>query len=221
MVPVQTVWPLPPEEPRVRFVVAAARQRRRRGNAGRRTVDVAEERAPRKGADGVGAAGAGHVRQAVRRRDRRLRPRDRGRPRDGRRRRDGPAAPHVRDNRRDVEAGALPRRRSRWRWTRPTTSTSATRASRACWCSGPTSRSGRRSARSGELESPTGLAVDDDRHRLYVVDARTHAVLVFDLASAETAREDRRARHRARAQFNYPTGGRRRRPTAGSTSPTR
>ncbi len=56
----------------------------------------------------------------------------------------------------------------------------------------------------GELESPTGLAIDDSRHRLYVVDARRHTVAVFDLASGRLA-EKIGGRGMGPRQFNFPT----------------
>jgi DNA-binding beta-propeller fold protein YncE len=57
----------------------------------------------------------------------------------------------------------------------------------------------------GELESPTGLAVDDARHRLYVVDARRHSVLVFELASGRLT-DWMGGRGVGPLQFNFPTG---------------
>jgi sugar lactone lactonase YvrE len=56
----------------------------------------------------------------------------------------------------------------------------------------------------GELESPTGLAVDDARHRLYVVDSRRHSVRVFDLASGRLL-DTFGGRGNGPRQFNYPT----------------
>jgi DNA-binding beta-propeller fold protein YncE len=56
----------------------------------------------------------------------------------------------------------------------------------------------------GELESPTGLAIDDARHRLYVVDARRHSMAVFDLASGRLL-ETVGGRGSGPRQFNFPT----------------
>jgi DNA-binding beta-propeller fold protein YncE len=56
----------------------------------------------------------------------------------------------------------------------------------------------------GEMESPTGLAIDDARHRLYVVDARRHSMTVFDLASGRLL-ETVGGRGAGPRQFNFPT----------------
>jgi DNA-binding beta-propeller fold protein YncE len=57
----------------------------------------------------------------------------------------------------------------------------------------------------GEIEAPSGLAVDDARHRLYVVDARRHRLAVFDLATGRFL-EAVGQRGGGPRQFNYPTG---------------
>ncbi len=56
----------------------------------------------------------------------------------------------------------------------------------------------------GELAAPTGLAVDDARHRLYVVDARRHSVVVFELPSGRHL-ETVGGRGAGPRQFNFPT----------------
>jgi DNA-binding beta-propeller fold protein YncE len=55
----------------------------------------------------------------------------------------------------------------------------------------------------GTLKQPVGLAVDDERKRLYVVDAHKHHVVVFDLETGETIRTIGR-RGRGEGSFNYP-----------------
>ena len=56
----------------------------------------------------------------------------------------------------------------------------------------------------GELTSPTGLAIDDARHRLYVVDARRHSLVVFDLATGRLV-ERVGERGIGPREFNFPT----------------
>jgi sugar lactone lactonase YvrE len=56
-----------------------------------------------------------------------------------------------------------------------------------------------------ELVAPSGLAVDDARGRLYVVDARRHVLLVYELASGRLARTIGR-RGSGPGEFNFPTG---------------
>ena len=55
-----------------------------------------------------------------------------------------------------------------------------------------------------EFESPTAVAVDGARNRLYVVDTKKHAVLVFD---AETGKFIRQIGQRGpnKGEFNFPT----------------
>ncbi|HEY3381069.1 MAG TPA: 6-bladed beta-propeller [Vicinamibacterales bacterium] len=56
-----------------------------------------------------------------------------------------------------------------------------------------------------ELVAPSGLAVDDTRGRLYVVDSRRHALLVFELSSGRLLRTVGR-RGTGLGEFNFPTG---------------
>lgn len=57
----------------------------------------------------------------------------------------------------------------------------------------------------GELKAPSGLAVDEGRRRLYVVDSRQHLLVAFDL---DTGKVQARvgSRGAAEGQFNFPTG---------------
>lgn len=58
---------------------------------------------------------------------------------------------------------------------------------------------------SGELKAPSGLAVDEERRRLYVVDSREHLLLALDLDSGKVqARVGKRGT--GDGQFNFPTG---------------
>ncbi|MGE5360334.1 MAG: SMP-30/gluconolactonase/LRE family protein [Bacteroidales bacterium] len=56
-----------------------------------------------------------------------------------------------------------------------------------------------------EMEAPSGVAVDDARQRLYVADSKKHALLVYNLATGKLqARIGKRGAEDA--QFNFPTG---------------
>ena len=59
--------------------------------------------------------------------------------------------------------------------------------------------------RQGELVAPSGLAVDDARGRLYVVDSRRHVLLVYDLATGRLLRTVGK-RGAGPGEFNFPTG---------------
>ena len=55
-----------------------------------------------------------------------------------------------------------------------------------------------------EFEAPSGLAIDDSRRRLYVVDARKHVLLVYGLADGKLqARAGKRGTDEG--EFNFPT----------------
>lgn len=56
----------------------------------------------------------------------------------------------------------------------------------------------------GEFESPTGVAVDDARHRVYVADSKKHCVLVLDDQSGKVIHQigERGTEH---GNFNFPT----------------
>jgi DNA-binding beta-propeller fold protein YncE len=55
-----------------------------------------------------------------------------------------------------------------------------------------------------EMQNPTGVAVDDARHRLYVVDSRQHTVLVYDSESGKfLAKFGQRGTDKG--YFNFPT----------------
>jgi DNA-binding beta-propeller fold protein YncE len=57
----------------------------------------------------------------------------------------------------------------------------------------------------GEMEAPSGLAVDDGRQRLYAVDSRRHVLLVYDLGTGKMqGRVGRRGD--GAGEFNFPTG---------------
>ena len=57
----------------------------------------------------------------------------------------------------------------------------------------------------GELKAPSGLAVDEARRRLYVVDSRLHQMLVYHIDTGRlTARVGQRGV--GNAEFNFPTG---------------
>jgi DNA-binding beta-propeller fold protein YncE len=58
--------------------------------------------------------------------------------------------------------------------------------------------------RQGEMENPTSVAVDDARHRIYVVDSRQHQVLVYDTESGQLLFKFGE-RGSGDGQFNYPT----------------
>jgi DNA-binding beta-propeller fold protein YncE len=55
-----------------------------------------------------------------------------------------------------------------------------------------------------ELVAPSGLAVDDSRGRLYVVDARRHTLLVYELATGRLLRTVGK-RGAGPGEFNFPT----------------
>jgi len=55
-----------------------------------------------------------------------------------------------------------------------------------------------------EMQNPTGVAVDDARHRLYVVDSRQHSVLVYDSESGQFLAQFGQ-RGTDKGQFNFPT----------------
>jgi DNA-binding beta-propeller fold protein YncE len=55
-----------------------------------------------------------------------------------------------------------------------------------------------------ELVAPSGLAVDDSRGRLYVVDARKHVLAVYDLAAGRLVRTVGK-RGVGPAEFNFPS----------------
>lgn len=57
----------------------------------------------------------------------------------------------------------------------------------------------------GDLKAPSGLAVDEGRRRLYAVDTRQHVLVVFDLGTGKVqARVGKRGSDEG--QFNFPTG---------------
>ena len=58
--------------------------------------------------------------------------------------------------------------------------------------------------RDRELVAPGGLAVDDSRGRLYVIDSRRHALLVYDLATGRLLRTIGK-RGEGPGEFNFPT----------------
>jgi DNA-binding beta-propeller fold protein YncE len=58
--------------------------------------------------------------------------------------------------------------------------------------------------RQSELKAPSGLAVDDSRGRLYVVDARRHVLVVYELATGRLLRTVGR-RGAGPGEFNFPT----------------
>jgi DNA-binding beta-propeller fold protein YncE len=58
--------------------------------------------------------------------------------------------------------------------------------------------------RQPELVSPSGLAVDDGRGRLYVVDARRHVLAVYELATGRLLRTVGK-RGAGPGEFNFPT----------------
>jgi DNA-binding beta-propeller fold protein YncE len=58
--------------------------------------------------------------------------------------------------------------------------------------------------RGEELVAPSGLAVDDSRGRLYVVDARRHVLLVYELATGRLLRTVGK-RGAGPGEFNFPT----------------
>jgi DNA-binding beta-propeller fold protein YncE len=57
----------------------------------------------------------------------------------------------------------------------------------------------------GEVKAPSGLAVDDARRRLYVVDSKLHRMIVYNL-DTRTVEARVGSRGAADGQFNYPTG---------------
>jgi DNA-binding beta-propeller fold protein YncE len=69
---------------------------------------------------------------------------------------------------------------------------------------GPDLAQKRTIGRETELVAPSGLAIDDSRGRLYVVDARRHALLVYDLASGRLLRTVGK-RGAGPGEFNFPT----------------
>jgi DNA-binding beta-propeller fold protein YncE len=58
--------------------------------------------------------------------------------------------------------------------------------------------------RQAELVAPSGLAVDDSRGRLYVVDARRHVLVVYELATGRLLRKVGK-RGTGPGEFNFPT----------------
>lgn len=56
----------------------------------------------------------------------------------------------------------------------------------------------------GEMVNPSSVAVDDARHRLYVVDSKLHCVLVYDLESGNSVGKFGE-RGLGKGQFNFPT----------------
>jgi DNA-binding beta-propeller fold protein YncE len=56
----------------------------------------------------------------------------------------------------------------------------------------------------GEMVNPSSVAVDDARHRLYVVDTKQHCVLVYDLESGSSLGKFGE-RGLGKGQFNFPT----------------
>jgi DNA-binding beta-propeller fold protein YncE len=57
----------------------------------------------------------------------------------------------------------------------------------------------------GEVQTPSGLAIDDTRKRLYVTDTRRHALVAYDLPTGKIiGRVGKRGADNA--EFNYPTG---------------
>lgn len=59
--------------------------------------------------------------------------------------------------------------------------------------------------RQPEMVAPSGLAVDDARGRLYVVDARKHTLLVYEIASGRLLQKVGK-RGSGPGEFNFPTG---------------
>jgi DNA-binding beta-propeller fold protein YncE len=57
----------------------------------------------------------------------------------------------------------------------------------------------------GGLEAPSGLAMDNDRNRLYVVDTRLHGVMVYDPATGKRIGQLMK-RGEGNGEFNFPTG---------------
>ena len=58
--------------------------------------------------------------------------------------------------------------------------------------------------REKELVAPSGLAVDDSRGRLYVVDARRHVLIIYELATGRLLRTVGK-RGAGPGEFNFPT----------------
>jgi len=58
--------------------------------------------------------------------------------------------------------------------------------------------------RAGETNNPTGVAVDDSRHRAYVVDSRAHKVLVYDTNTGMLSATFGK-RGSGDGEFNFPT----------------
>jgi DNA-binding beta-propeller fold protein YncE len=56
----------------------------------------------------------------------------------------------------------------------------------------------------GEMDNPTSVAVDDARHRIYVVDSRQHQVLIYDTESGQLLSKFG-GRGSGDGQFNFPT----------------
>lgn len=57
--------------------------------------------------------------------------------------------------------------------------------------------------RKGELESPVGVAIDENLGRIYVVDSRKHDIAVFDMDGTMVATIGERGKEPG--QFNFPT----------------
>jgi DNA-binding beta-propeller fold protein YncE len=58
--------------------------------------------------------------------------------------------------------------------------------------------------REGELENPSGLAIDRDRHLLYVADAKKHQILCYSSADGSLVRTIGK-RGIEKGEFNFPT----------------
>ncbi|MDI3280855.1 MAG: 6-bladed beta-propeller [Bacillota bacterium] len=58
--------------------------------------------------------------------------------------------------------------------------------------------------KAGELENPAGIALDEERGRLYVVDTKKHQVLVYGLADGSVTSTLGR-RGTGEGEFNFPT----------------
>jgi len=56
----------------------------------------------------------------------------------------------------------------------------------------------------GEMSNPTSVAVDEARHRLYVVDSRAHTILVYDQESGQFITKFGK-RGKGDGEFNFPT----------------
>lgn len=59
--------------------------------------------------------------------------------------------------------------------------------------------------RAGELDSPTGVAIDEKRGRIYVADTKKHKVLVYPLAGGDLIKTLGDGRGGEPGKFNFPT----------------